>query len=76
LECTGLIKTNEPSKDDQKTMRRRGLTGVATTISGDVLRVEAWTCMERPPTTRAALMSVAWASFSIMLCTCPDQQDK
>ena len=45
------------------------LTGVATTISGLVFKVEAWTCMERPPTTSAVLMSVDCANFSIMLCT-------
>ena len=46
------------------------LTGVATMISGLDLRVAAWTCSERPPTTSAARTSVNCASFWTMLCTC------
>ena len=48
------------------------LTGVATTTSGLLRRVEAWSWEESPPTTSAARTSVNWARFCIMLCTCRD----
>ena len=44
--------------------------GVAITTSGDVRRTAAWELTERPPTTSAIRMSVNWASFCIMECTC------
>ena len=46
------------------------LTGVATTTSGLLRKVEACSWEESPPTTSAARTSVNWARFWIMLCTC------
>mmetsp|Transcript_3506 Transcript_3506/g.9396 ORF Transcript_3506/g.9396 Transcript_3506/m.9396 type:complete len:301 (-) Transcript_3506:1884-2786(-) len=44
--------------------------GVATTISGLRRSTLACTWELRPPTTKAALMSVCWAKVVIMECTC------
>ena len=48
----------------------RPRTGVATTISGCSRSAAACACRLSPPTTSAARMSVNWAIFWIMLCTC------
>jgi len=52
---------------DQGVGRR---TGVATTISGLVRKVAACACRDKPPTTRASLMSVNCARLVSIACTC------
>ena len=46
------------------------ITGVATTTSGELRSVAAWTLRDKPPTTSATRMSVYCARLVIMLCTC------